>query len=144
MNCLSWNCRGVGGSRTVRGLVTLSKQYQAQFVFLCETRQSDEKVSRLRSRLGLRGFAGVSCVGFSGGLALFWNDQLHVEVKELNARFIDVYIHASATAPLWRLTCVYGEPRVENRHLMWSQLSDLKANSDLPWLIMGDFNEAVW
>lgn len=42
------------------------------------------------------------------------------------------------------MTCVYGEPRVENRHLMWSKLLNLKGTNDLPWLVVGDFNEALW
>ena len=76
MNCLSWNCRGVGNKPTVRDLVALVRATESKIVFLCETRQSAEKVRRLRARLGLRGFAGVDSVGLSGGLALFWCDQM--------------------------------------------------------------------
>ena len=113
-------------------------------MFLCETRQSAKKVSRLRSRLGLRDFCGVDSVGQSGGLTLFWNEQLSVEIKEKKERFIDAHIRASSTDPFWHLTCVYGEPRTENRHRMWTILSDIRASSDLPWMLMGDFNEAMW
>lgn len=144
MNCLSWNCRGIGGSRTVHDLVTLSQIYQPQFIFLCETRQNKDKVSRLRYQLGLHGFAGVSSGGLSGGLALFWNDQLCVDFKEINERYIDVFVRVLPSEPMWRMTCVYGEPRTENSHLMWSKLRELKAKYDLPWIILGDFNEALW
>lgn len=27
---------------------------------------------------------------------------------------------------------------------MWSKLQNLKAESDLPWCVMGDYNEALW
>jgi hypothetical protein len=27
---------------------------------------------------------------------------------------------------------------------MWNMLRQLKSNSDLPWLVLGDFNEALW
>jgi endonuclease/exonuclease/phosphatase family metal-dependent hydrolase len=27
---------------------------------------------------------------------------------------------------------------------MWELLRDLKATSNLPWLVLGDFNEALW
>jgi hypothetical protein len=73
---------------------------------------------RLRHRLGLRGFAGFSSIGRSGGLALFWHDQLSVEVQKINERYIDAYVRDSPSAPQWRLTCVYGEPRVEDRPRM--------------------------
>lgn len=38
----------------------------------------------------------------------------------------------------------YGEPRVENRQRMWDTLANLCSNSDLPWMLIGDFNEALW
>jgi hypothetical protein len=109
-------------------------------VFLCETRQKAEKVKRLRGRLGLRGFTGVDSDGLSGGLALFWCDQIKVEVQSQSERFIDVHVQLSDNEPAWRLTCVYGEPRAENRHNMWSIMRNLKT----PWCVMGDFNEAMW
>jgi endonuclease/exonuclease/phosphatase family metal-dependent hydrolase len=99
---------------------------------------------RLRHRLGLKGFVGVSSNGQSGGLALFWHDQIMVEVKDLNERYIDVYVRDSPSAPQWHLTCVYGEPRVEDRHRMWDMIRNIRASSSLPWLVMGDFNEALW
>jgi hypothetical protein len=77
---------------------------------------------RLRHILGLGGFAGISNNGLSGGLALFWHDQLSVEVKEINERYIDEYVRDSPSTPQWRLTCVYGEPRVEDRRHMWEML----------------------
>jgi hypothetical protein len=69
---------------------------------------------------------------------------MHVEIKDVNERYIDVYLRVSEGAPLWHLTCVYGESRVENRHHMWSLMQTLKAQSDLPWCVLGDFNEAMW
>lgn len=33
---------------------------------------------------------------------------------------------------------------MENRRRMWSLLQDIKVLSDLPWLVVGDFIEAMW
>jgi endonuclease/exonuclease/phosphatase family metal-dependent hydrolase len=128
----------------VRELTALSRSLSPSLFFLCETRQNKNKVRRLRHRLGLKGFVGLSSEGFSGGLALFWHESLHVEIKGINERYIDAYIRSTVNDPPWRLTCVYGEPRVENRHRMWDALRNLKLNSDIPWLVVGDFNEAMW
>lgn len=144
MNLLSWNCRGGGNSWTVRDLATLVKSHSPTIVFLCETRQSVSKMKRYRARLGLQGFDGVDSNGNSGGLALYWHESLTVEVKFSNARCIDAVVNAGPDVPPWRLTCVYGEPRVEYRHLMWSLLKNMCASSDLPWLVVGDFNECMW
>jgi hypothetical protein len=99
---------------------------------------------RLRHRLGLKGFAGFSSDGLSGGLALFWHDQVYVEIQDINEKYIDAYVCESPNAPQWRITCVYGEPCVENRHRVWNTFCDLKTRSNLPWLLVGDFNEALW
>jgi hypothetical protein len=87
---------------------------------------------------------GFSSSGQSGGLALFWHESLIVEVQSINERYIDVYVRESVNMPQWRLTCVYGEPRVEDHHRMWDALRHLKTLSNLPWLVVGDFNEALW
>ena len=115
MNVISWNCWGVGNPRTVRDLVSLVQAHSPSIVFLCETRQSKNKMKRLRSRLGLSGFDASDNVGLSDGLALYWHESLSLDVKTINERYIDAYV---TTEPPWRLTCVYGEPRMEDRHVV--------------------------
>uniref|UniRef100_A0ACD5Y7A5 Uncharacterized protein n=1 Tax=Avena sativa TaxID=4498 RepID=A0ACD5Y7A5_AVESA len=141
MNCFGWNCRGAGNKPTVHDLVAMVAATKARLVFLCETRQKANKVRRLRNRLGLRGFCGVDSDGLSGGLALFWCDEMS---KSISDRHIDAHIQISPNDPVWRLTCVYGEPRMEDRHRMWTLLQNLKSQSVLPWCVFGDFNETMW
>jgi endonuclease/exonuclease/phosphatase family metal-dependent hydrolase len=38
---------------------------------------------------------------------------------------------------------VYGEPKASDRHNMWAAIRAIKPHSDKPWLMMGDFNEAM-
>jgi hypothetical protein len=128
----------------VRELATLSQFWSPRLLFLCETRQNINKMRRLHNRLGLKGFVCFSSSGLSGGLALYWHEQFSVEVQSVNERYIDVYVHESPSAAQWRLTCVYGDPHVEDRHRMWDALRQLKPLSNLPWLVVGDFNEALW
>lgn len=144
MSCLSWNCHGLGNAATVHDLCGLVKEADSQIVFLSETRQKADRIRRLQNRLGLRGFAGVDSDGMSGGLALYWHESVNVEIKALCERYIDAYVRLSPDGPLWHATFVYGEPRVENRHNMWSMLRSLRNSSRLPWLVIGDFNEALW
>jgi hypothetical protein len=39
---------------------------------------------------------------------------------------------------------VYGEPRAQDRHLMWELLHRLKNSCHDQWLLLGDFNEVMW
>ena len=50
---------------------------------------------RLCSRLGLSDFEGISSEGMSGGLALFWDESVSVQVQEVNKRWIDVYVRVN-------------------------------------------------
>lgn len=135
---------GGGNSRTVREVATLSQSHSPMLVFLCETRQKATKMRRLRGRLGLKGFDGVDSNGLSGGLALYWHESCLVDVLDKDDRYIDALVKVQPDAVQWRVTFVYGEPRVENRHLMWAKLQGLKSVCDSPWLVIGDFNEALW
>jgi hypothetical protein len=87
------------------GSLCLGREAGSKIVFLCETRQKFEKVRRLRNRLGLKGCASVSCEGLSGGLALFWDESVYVEIKGMNERYIDAYIRLSQEDPMWHATC---------------------------------------
>lgn len=44
---------------------------------------------------------------------------------------------------LWRLTGFYGEAKRELRYQSWELLDWLSAQSSLPWLCVGDFNEVL-
>ena len=144
MSQLVWNFRGVGNHRTVREVGALVKSHSPSFVFLAETRQTCAKIERLRWRLGLKGFCGVDCKGRGGGLALFWDEAFQVTVLDSCTRYIDVSILDQGSGKQWRSTFVYGEPRVEHRQRMWDHLIRLKGVSHLPWVVCGDFNEALW
>lgn len=80
MNTLAWNCRGLGNSRTIHDLCDLVKSLHAKIVFLSDTRMSASRVSNLRWRLGFRNCLPVSSSGLSGGLALFWDDSIKVNL----------------------------------------------------------------
>ncbi|XP_073360399.1 uncharacterized protein [Aegilops tauschii subsp. strangulata] len=99
---------------------------------------------RYRNRLGVKGFCGVDSIGMSGGLALYWHESYDVVVLDKDERHIDALVQVHGETAQWRITCVYGEPRVESRHMMWTKLQNLKNINDLSWLVIGDFNEALW
>lgn len=38
---------------------------------------------------------------------------------------------------------MYGEPRLENLHIMWAKFRGSKIILDPPWCVVADFNEAL-
>ena len=83
---------GVGNSRKVRDLAAIVQANNPKLVFLSETRQSEEQMKRLRWRLGLKGRLARSSVGKSGGIALFWEESLLVNLITISNKMIDVSV----------------------------------------------------
>jgi hypothetical protein len=48
-----------------------------------------------------------------------------------------------STNKIWRLTGIYGEPRWEDKFKTWGKMRELKHSNNLPWIILGDFNEII-
>ncbi|KAG0519662.1 hypothetical protein BDA96_08G006200 [Sorghum bicolor] len=138
MNFIAWNCRGLGNTRTVQELCGLATLYRPKVIFLCETRIKATRVRNLVWRLA------KDSVGLSGGIALFWDESVDVSLLSQGDRYFDVLIKESPDQAPWRGTFVYGEPRVENRHLFWDIFRNLGGVWDGPWMAIGDFNEAMW
>jgi hypothetical protein len=44
----------------------------------------------------------------------------------------------------WRLTGIYGEPRWQDKYKTWDKLHELKVHNDLPWMVIGDFDEIAF
>jgi hypothetical protein len=82
--------------------------------------------------------------GKGGGLALFYDDDISVELLSFRKRHIDVHVSGGPFNHKWRGTFVYGEQKASERHHMWTLLRRIKLKSTEPWLMMGGFNEAMW
>jgi hypothetical protein len=78
MSIISWNCRGLGQSRTVQELTSLTRAKSPSMVFLMETRRSARHAMNLKWRLRLRNSIGVDSIGQGGCLVLFWHESLQV------------------------------------------------------------------
>jgi len=70
----------LGQSRTVQELVRLVRSRNPKIVFLWETRQTEERVKNLRFSLGLKNWLAWKKEGFGGGLGLFWDQSMVVDL----------------------------------------------------------------
>lgn len=57
--------------------------------------------------------------------------EIHAIVKVSNSNFS------------WLLSTIYASPRFHERSIVWSNLANVAANHELPWVMMGDFNEVL-
>jgi hypothetical protein len=112
-------------------------------VFISEVRQQKFFMENIGWRIGFRNCYHVPVKGKGGGLALYWDDSVTVDLASFSIHHIDVKINEQFGMK-WRCTFVYGEPKVEDRKHMWTLLKRIKTNVSEPWFMAGDFNEACW
>lgn len=143
MNALSWNCRGLGSPRTVRVLSDLVKSHSPNVLFLSETISKSGAIEKLRVKLGFAHCFVVDCVGRSGGLCVMWRNNVAGEVAGFSQNHIDMVFKHNNVAQ-WRLSCFYGFPERARRQNSWDLIRCLASKSNLPWCIMGDFNDLLY
>ncbi|XP_040990938.1 uncharacterized protein LOC121238163 [Juglans microcarpa x Juglans regia] len=143
MSCLSWNCWGLGNSRTVRELHLLVKNKAPNFVFLMETKFRRNKVERIKNFLKMENSFIVECRGLSGGLTFLWKEEIDAVLESYTQHHISLKVKNSLDGKTWILTGFYGDPITAKRQGSWQLLRRLKPANDLGWLCVGDFNEIV-
>lgn len=77
------------------------------------------------------------------GLALLWKSLMKVEVQIYSPRHIDAIVTEAQGSLQWRFMRFYGHPEMSIRGDLWTLLEQLSGKMNLPWVIMGDFNEIL-
>jgi hypothetical protein len=72
------------------------------------------RVESLKHTLGYDNAFAVSSLGRSGGIGVFWNNEIKVEILPYSQYHIDTIIMEADSAP-WRFTCMYGEAQTRER-----------------------------
>ncbi|XP_071678252.1 uncharacterized protein [Lolium perenne] len=142
MSAISHNCRGLGGAATVKEIRDLVRRYAPTLLCVQETQLQKAHVEGLARSIGFDKCFAVSSHGRSGGLALFWNNNISIEILPYSQYHIDAIVKELGKEP-WRLTTVYGEAQVAERFKTWDMLKFIRSLSPYPWVCLGDFNEVL-
>ena len=118
--------------------------HSPSIVIVTETRVGGERAKEITSRLPFDGALHADTVGYSGGIWVLWNSD-EVEVTQLakTEQEIHVEVKVRPSNLSWVLSSIYASPRLEERKLLWKNLSSVALLHRLPWLMMGDFNELL-
>lgn len=139
---MSWNCCGLRNPITIRRLRDIRQQIFPDIFFLMETKNDDEHVLNTFNWMGYDSHVLVSPHSpNAGGLALFWKQNIEMEILSTCQHFIDTKITAKGKS--FYATFLYGEPDRAKRIPVWNTLRGLRENNDLPWILTGDFNDIV-
>ena len=142
MSLSCWNCRGAGKPATVRELRDLTRQLAPSVLCIVETQIEGSRVENLAGSLGFTNSFAVNSSGRSGGLGVFWNDEIKLVVDGYSKYHINVVVDDLAQIKT-RVTFVYGEAHVNERFKTWNMLRGIASSSSLHWAALGDFNEVL-
>lgn len=143
MTILSWNCRGVAATATMNELRELCKHHQPVVLFLMETKAPKERIRKIQQSLKFQASFCVESRGLSGGLALFWNDNISVQILNATPNYIHTSLCYKQGGGFFDCTFVYGHPQYQQRRNFWPVLAGFQPNRDSPWCSIGDFNEML-
>ena len=124
MKIFSWNRRGLGGASTIVQLKEELKIHLPDLVFLCETKNKKDFVSKVCA--DLRSFVRwevVNPVGLSGDLVLGCSDRIIVNQVITTCFCFEIeFVSKGAQQSCWGVF-VYANPDKRLRKNQWEYLS---------------------
>lgn len=109
-----------------------------------ETKNKRSFLERVRRQLYFSNFSYVDPVGASGGLALWWTDEVDLQIRAQSQNAFRCIIKLNGAASSWLATFVYAPPRWPERRAFWTTLQKIATENEYPWLCLGDLNETGW
>lgn len=81
--------------------------------------------------------------GLSGGLGLFWNDNVNVQVMYSSLNVIQTCVTINERDECFDCSFVYGDPVYHHRRMFWTFLLGIQNDLNRPWCCIGDFNDIL-
>lgn len=79
--------------------------------------------------------------GRCGSLALFWKSCVDMEFLFVDKNLLDVKVQFGSSS--FFISCVYGNPDVSIRPLLWERMSQIGTNRKESVCVFGDFNDIM-
>ncbi|KAJ6418599.1 hypothetical protein OIU84_001878 [Salix udensis] len=136
----TWNVRGAGKVKCASTIKDFKKVYAIDVFVVLEPRISGSKALNVTTNLGFSHYHIVDAIGYSGGVWLLWNgSSVSLQVIAHASQSITALVHVRNKC--WLLTVVYANSNPRIRESLWTYFDGLAKTSNLPWLVMGDFND---
>ncbi|KAG5528201.1 hypothetical protein RHGRI_028965 [Rhododendron griersonianum] len=106
-----------------------------------ETKNKRDSLERIRRRLRFNNSSYVEPEGLSGGLALWWTDEVTVDVRFKSKNLFRCIVNLPFLSSPFLATFVYAPPVWNHRLVFWNELRNIAGENRYPWLCVGDLNE---
>ncbi|XP_074314657.1 uncharacterized protein LOC141649888 [Silene latifolia] len=145
MTIFCWNCRGFGEADdpTIPYLHRCVLKFHPLLLFLQETHTSVDIACMKTSHLRFPNYFGVDSSGRSGGLLLYWDSSVDVQVLCSNPHFIFCKLGLHLPQGVYNdmyIMFIYGESTFQYRSNLWDRISNVILGCT-PFLVIGDFNQ---
>jgi len=142
MKILAWNVQGAKKRQISEEIRFIQKAHQPDLLFLLETKVTEENTKRLIPHLGFQCHDFSNPINHSGGIWVLWNNtniRANVLLKEDRAIHMLVFEYSSQKFSI--LYGIYAPAQASEKDAFWALLRNLNAIIDMPWCLIGDFNE---
>ena len=83
-------------------------------------------------------------IGYVGGIWLLWRKNMaDLEVLATTEQEIHAIVKVNNFDHPWLLSLIYGSLRFAERNILWENLCFVSTLHNLPWAIVGDFNDVL-
>ena len=110
-----------------------------------ETRVGGDRATKIFEGLPFDGSITTDIIGYVGGLWILWKSE-EVEILPLSStkQEIHVTVKVCSSNLTWLLSTIYASLRLAERRILWENLKTVAHLHNLPWLMLGDFNEVLY
>ncbi|KAG5532409.1 hypothetical protein RHGRI_026893 [Rhododendron griersonianum] len=106
-----------------------------------ETKNKRSILESIRRRLHFNNGCYVDPIGKSGGLALWWSDEVTLDVRFSSKNMFRCIVNWPRISNQFLITFVYAPPVWNDRLRFWNQLKSIARENSYPWICVGDLNE---
>ena len=144
MNILMWNCRGALNPDFKRRVFEMAVNHRPSIMVITETRVWVSKAEKIIEGLPFDGFITTETIDYAGGLWILWRSE-DADVKLLSATEQEKHaiVKVCASNLSWLFIAIYASPHLAKRRILWSNIEKVGQLHNLPWLMIGDFNEVL-
>lgn len=138
MIILAWNCQRAASKEFMRAARSLINTQKTSILALFETKTSGENTDRVCKKLKYSNWIRVEAIGFSGGIWVFWDEVLDIQIIRTHPQFVVTEVRNNNK--VWNIIFVYTSPEPSIRERLWKDLRSERLNLHNEWLAVGDFN----
>ena len=111
---------------------------------ITETRIDGPRADDIIRRLPFDGAYFTKTIGHAGGIWLLWHsDIVSMDILSMMKQEFHAIVQVSPQTQRWLLSAIYGSPRFRERWILWGNLKILFERHNLPWAVIGDFNDVT-